>query len=68
MQPEYLRIEPAARFLGISRAHMRALLRNHQGPPSTQLGTARPLRAFMKAREQQSAPQASSAHVDQPGA
>ena len=53
---EYVNTVSAARILGISYSHLRALLRKNQGPRFTQLGRARrfsveSLHQFMKERE-----------------
>ena len=55
--PEFLRVDDAATFLGISRPHLQNLLRKGEAPPSTRLGRARvfsvhSLREFMREREQ----------------
>lgn len=54
---EFLRLHDTAAFLGISSAHLQALLRRGEAPPSTRLGRARlfsveTLRTFMREREQ----------------
>jgi predicted DNA-binding transcriptional regulator AlpA len=54
---EFLRLEAAAAFMGISRPHLQNLMKKGQAPPSIRLGRARlfsvqTLRTFLCEREQ----------------